>query len=519
MIENGLLWDVSQADLREYDWRVAISFKKELLPDAGFIDYDDDKNYDEGHIYRGTGDVIQEWDRYSYRDISERIISVSVEREDDRPSSLSLAQADIVVDNYDGLFDPDGTSDLSEFVLPSRPIRILMGFAGAGLRIPQFIGLTEGMPRINEKDRTVEFHCIDYLSHILAKPMDQTVLLQGYRTDQILDVLFQNAGLVSSQYDLDVGEREIPFFYVVRGESFYNVARQLIEAELGRLFIDEFGRIKFKNRLSFSDTIKATFTDYDNIFEYSKRRETDMYNTAEVRSEVRKIQTNQEYWGQLEPLQLDAGETIVLWADFDDPVVSVDIPTIGGMTSSYTANTLADGSGSPSTDIVLDSVDQFASSYKMTFRNTAGSVLFLTGVVLYCSPVPVVSNLFVRESDLPNARRFGERILEIQNDFFVDVQQAKNFVFTVLSDYGLYSGVADMEVKGSPQLQLGDAIQTDFDDGNIQRSYTGRVCKIVNQMSRGGGYQQFLRFRDLVYRPFITYDSDATYDGGSEYQI
>jgi len=513
MIENSALLALSEGDMRRYSWRVDFAFQKEFDSSLTFGRYDDGFNYDDNVLYEGRQDVLQEWDKYEYTNFSDRVISVNVEREDDRPSSVALAQADIILNNYDGLFTPEGDSALAEFVLPGRPVRVRLGFDNE--RIEQFVGLTVGMPRIDEKNATVEFHCMDFLAFIFQRDITQTTILLDKRTDEIIEHLLDAQGLDSSQYELDQGLSTIPFFYTLRGEKLGEVLRRIVKPELGRFFMDESGLILFKNRESYNNTPVLSFNSYEHISDSNIRRENDLYNVAEVTSNVRRVQPNQRYWESVETVSLTAGATVDVWADFEDPVIDVDTPSIGGLTSFFEVNTQEDGSGSSSTGVSLQSSSKFGTSYKMTYRNNTGSTLYITDIVLFCQPAKVVSTIFVREQDDDSVEKYGEQIYEIENDYFVSQSDARTFALSLLIDYGLYAGLSDLTVKGTPQLQLGDTIETEI-FGNVRQS---RIVKIQNQMSLRGGYRQYLRVKDNVSRPFAQYDDGSLYDDGNVYQL
>ena len=148
----------SKASMRKLAWRCAISFDKTFDPTIDFFTIGV-SSIGSDDIIAGEGSVLQEWDKYLYTDYSDKIISIEYSREQDQPTgSLVMATADIVLDNSDDLFTPNSDPVIGQYILPYRPIRISLGFNNTV--IPIFVGLTEGMPVIDERSKTAKFHCI-----------------------------------------------------------------------------------------------------------------------------------------------------------------------------------------------------------------------------------------------------------------------------------------------------------------------------------------------------------------------
>jgi hypothetical protein len=506
--QDDVLLGKSQADVRRIDWRTRVSFEKQFDGDISLFVLDT-STLDGDDFLGGTGSVVQEWDKYGYEDVSDRTVAFSWEREEDHPSSLSLAMADLTLNNYDGLYDPDGTSRLSEFMLPFRPVRLQAGFDGSV--VPVFIGLSEKMPVVDDNSKTVSFHCIDFLSSLLSNNLDETVLYTNMRTDEIIGALLEANDLLPEQYVFDVGLVTIPFFYAEKGAKLFGKIRPLVEAEMGRLYMDELGMIRFKNRNNVDNDVKFSFNTTEHIIQATKRREIDMINVVEVRSNVRAVQPNQKIWESVETTEIGAGQLLTVWADFNDPVTSVDAPAAGGATSFWLANSASDGSGSDvSSSLSLTVDDLFSTSYKMVFRNTSASTVYLTSVVLFGTPALVIKEIYVRETDAPSVEKYGEQIYSVENDYYTSEDDAQTYALNILAEYGLYSGVSEIEVKGTPQFQLGDLVSVNLFD----RIQLCRIIKIVCEMS-DGRFVQRLRLKQFVERSYFTLD-ESTLDSSDE---
>lgn len=511
MIENSAMLTASQRGLRRPNFRVRFAWDRTVDPTIDYLTYDNSENYDSGLVYRyESGDVLQEWDQYSYTDMTSRLLMVNVERELMRPSSVALAFADLTFDNTDGIFNGGGT--YGSYMLPSRPVKIDMGFDS--LLIPQFVGLTARKPEFDEKNRTVSFYAQDFLGLLLSRPIQETTLIEGARVDQILGVLFEAVGLLPTQYQFDVATVTIPFFNAKKGDTLFNVARDLVDAEVGKLWMDEFGMIRFSNRGNFNETKVFDFNSYDNIFDYTRRREDDLINKIQVTAKVRTLSPRQRYWEQSEPFAVDAGSTKEIWANFDDPVKNVQEPSIGSQWSSYRVNTNQSGDGTSSTDVTVTSFTEFGTSVKIVFSNADTVPLYVHDLCLYCEPARVTEELFVEEFDQTSVDSYGERILTIENDYFASESDAQSYATRILVEYKEPALVAELDVLGTPQFQLDDIVDVHmFGVTNRQQ-----IVRIANKIE-GTTYTQTLRLKDYPDLPFFSYDNSQNYDAGNIYRI
>lgn len=409
-------------------------------------------------IIKGEGDVIQEWDKYEYSDYSGRLISMEWNRQEDTLNSLSLATADVTLDNSDGYFTPNGGSVIEDFILPYRPIKLFAGFGGEN--IPVFIGLTEKMPEIDEKNKTVRFHCVDFLYSLFNRPLDESVMFEDYTTDLILDELLQMAGLTSNQFVLDQGFNVVRFAYFEKGSKFGDAIRELMEAEQGRFYMDETGVIYFKNRQNFSDDSVYAFSP-NNLIDLKTSKQDEIINVVELRAKVREVQDLQKFWEIGEPVFIPAGESVDVWADFTDPVTTVDTPNYEDLVTTnsfFYVNTVQDESGETSgSDVTLASSYAFANSYKMTFENTGAVGYWITRLDLWATPARVTHEIYMREQDDTSVSKYDERVYTIDNDFIQREDEAYSKSHIILNDYAEYGSVKTLEAKGNMALQLNDA--------------------------------------------------------------
>lgn len=459
-------------------------------------------------IIKGDGNVVAEWDKYQYDDYSYRIKSIEVTRTEEMVNSTTLAQADIVLENHDNYFTPSRGSTIQNYILPYRPVKLFGGFGEEA--IPQFVGLTEKMPTIDEKAKTASFHCIDFMYSLFNRPLDSAVMYQNKRTDEILASLLVAFGITPTQYNFDYGYNIVKFAFFDKGQKFGDVVKELMEAEMGRFFMDEQGVIRFKNRQNYSSSVQWFFNT-SNIIDIQTATQDDIINVVTVTANVREVQAKQKYWELQSATLIPANGSVDVWADFNDPVTSVDAPLYitSATTSLYTTNTAQDGSGDQVPSNISRSVQLFAKSYKMTFTNTNAFPVYLTSLELYATPATVVKQIYVRQADSASVAKYDERVLDIENDFINNEGDANSKALIILDDYAAYANQYILTVKGNPALQIGDVVNV-----NVWGfSGTYAITKIVNRWA-DGKFSQQLTVRKKTFRTFFTIGVSTV--GGSD---
>jgi len=466
-------------------------------------------------ILKGDNSVLQEWDKYVYEDYSDRVLSIEYDRGTEPPTNaLTLATLDLVMDNHDDLFTPGNTnSSLDGFLLPRRPIRVHLGF-GTEV-IPIFVGLTEKRPEIDERSKTVRFHCIDFLKAIMNISLDEELMFQDSRTDEIISAVLQTAGLATSQFDLDYGGVIIPFAYFKKGSKVGDALNEIAEAELGNISMDENGVIRFQNRTNWADNVSSWTFDKDNTIERKNAGGTPI-NVVEVFSKARQVEAKQKLWESNGVVQFDdktdflgPGETKSVILDFKDeygelPVTSADDPdyVTSATTSLYATNEKRDGTGATlDAGVTLDSSDLFSTALKLTFTNSGSQSVYITRLEIHGTPAKVAQDIYVREVDsvsIGTKDGFEEHVAKIENDYIQDAVAATSIAKIIIADRAEDDDQQTLIVKGVPQLQVGDVIT--YQDENQNETYfvTG-----INGILNSSGFRQVLRISKRVINSYF----------------
>jgi hypothetical protein len=498
----------AEGGVQPLNWGLRISFDKQFDPDIGFFTLSDDST--PMSLLDGTdvlapsdNNIINEWDKYDYRDYTDRVISLEVTREMIEPFSVVQTMADVTLKNEDNYFTPNSGSPIQDFILPRRPFRIFMGFDGES--VPVFVGLSEKMPEIDKSAGTARFHLIDFLSVIFGKSVIEATMLINKTTSEILDVLFQQVGLVPDQYVLDTSFNRIPFFFVQKDDNLGQIIRDLMEAEQGRLFLDELGIIRFLNRQNYNETIVASYNK-SNTLDYSVSGEDDIINYAKIKMDVLAVQDDQTVWQQSQPVAVEAGGTVEIWANLTDPVTSVLEPEYSPESveaSYFTTTRNADGTV-PYTNISLENIESFGSAVKLTFENVGASDAFVFAIDLWGTPIKVIDTLLVEDKDQTSIDDFEEQVYELQTKYIQTKNDAINKAAIMVNDYKDYGSIVEYEVKGNPAYQLGDAHDLDLDGYQGAHIITKKIDIMANNR-----YTQTLRAKQKDIPSYFILSSDS----------
>ena len=502
--------DRARGQVRPLSWFLTMAFDKQFDDEVTFFTIGESL-IGGVDVIRPTGtDVVQQWDKYEYTDYSNRVIAIEWDYQEDSLSSVTMPMADIVLDNHDDFFTPGSGSSISDYVLPYRPLKIGAGFKGEN--VPVFVGITEKMPEIDQVAKTVTFHAIGFLYSLYNRPLEEAVMYIDMRTDEVLEELFGMAGILASQLNLDPGFNTIPFAFFDKGTKLGEAVAKLMEAEMGRLYMDEYGTITFKNRQSLATTSSYVF-GVDEIISLSTPKQDDIINVVEITSNVRAVQENQLLWEMTGPLLVPAGGSAVMWADFQDPAVSVDEPAnylSSPSTSWFEVFDEENRQGSViASGVTCSDFDVFATSAKMTFSNSHAFPVWITQLRLFGEPAKVITQIYVREQDDVSVAKYDERPISIENDFISTEGLATSKALMMLDDYAEYGDIREIEVKGNPAIQLGDMVTVDTPEVSDDFIVTKKSESMAN-----GKYTQRFIVKKFVRRSYFTVGSSLI--GGSD---
>lgn len=425
--------------------------------------------------------------QWQYTDDSDYVMSLEWERQLNIPTGgLSKAFSDVELDNTSGRYLPEymgGVGELFTSILPKRPQIISAGFSD--IDITQFVGLLNRQPTINTGSRTVGLQADDYLAYFENKYVDDTSMYTGVTTDVLIEDMFQQAGMATSQYDLDTGLNEIPFTMVPSGSKMSDVLHELALAENGFIFQDEQGIFNFWNRQRFYN---APYTQVQKILQTSQvinvesPNEDHIINVVEVNADVWEKRASQRIFDLGGTVEIIANQRTEFWADLDDPVLQVT-------SQSITANSAEDGSGSSITvTVVSREVFSQAVKYVLTVPTTG----YITAFTIDGRSAVVAEQFISKIQDDSSVTAFQERPLTINNRYIQNRTWANSYSQVILDRFSEPDNVLKITIRAVPELQLGDLISW--------QGHYWRVFTIRSTFDKGVGFVQDL----VLVKPRLT---------------
>lgn len=496
----------ANGDIVPLSWGARISFDKEFDDYVTFFTLDQSVLNGVDILAPSDDNPIQAWDYYEYLDYTERLVYMSIERSLDFPYSVVSAIADFQLNNYDGYFTPNSSSPISSYILPKRPVRLLQGFGNTVL--PQFVGLTEGMPEISRTDGTATFTAMDFLTWIYDMPIRNTIAMRDVYTGEVLyDIFVNQFGLSPSQVDIARGRNKIPFLFFEREQvTAGDIIRPLMQAEKGMLWLDEQGIIRFRPRLE-QPSDPVYYFDHDSIIELDTSEDDEIINHVIINTDVREVQEYQVVYSKTDTDTslhvVPAGGTYTLQAQLTDPCLTIEDPTLG-VNSSVSWFTAALPDGTPvNSGVAVTATELKTNIFDITFSNSNGYAVNINQLYLWGQPARLISaepTVYEAQDD-DSVAKYEQKTLTIDNNFIQSMSQADSLAETILDEYANYNDIIIIEVRGNPALQLSDIIDVDYEE------YSGeyRIISITNKI-QDAKFTQTLKCRRYTPRTWFQLD-------------
>lgn len=479
---------LSTAPVRPISYAMRVAWERTFDDTKKFFVLDESL-LDGGDMLAPSDDnPVQEWDYYTYTNMTDRLVSYETSRSIKFPYSVSSAIASFRLENTDDMMTPGSGAYLADYMLPSRPIRMFAGFNGENL--PQFVGLTDGMPTIEHKNKEVSFNATDFLSRIMKLKTPAVIAMQNVRTDEVLDYLFQAAGLTPSQYSLAKGRNEIKFVYFDKDTDIGDIILDLMQAEMGNLFMDESGIIRFVPRIQANQSAAYTLDD-SNIVDISVTDSNGIINVVDITASIREVQVKQPLWTLSDSYSDDwvvpASSSKTMWANLDDPALTTTTPTVGtAVSDSYIMATDLTGASVGAVTITSDYL--FTNSYQFTVANANAYPIRVSEAEIWGEPAKIVDVINYEKRDTDSVDKYEEQKLSIENNYLQSVGACDSLALTILDSYSEYAGDIEITIKGTPSLQLNDVLEVTKD------TFTGdyKVKSITNTIIAGQFRQKIL---------------------------
>ncbi len=440
--------------------------------------------------------TINNADAFDYFDESDRVIRIEYERSLLEPlGGMSIALADVLLDNTDLRFTPDKNSTIGTALRPNRPLKIFIGFNVQGQ--DKVISMIEGLtlqPKEDKMRRTVTLSAYDYLQWLNQKPQE-TAIYQNQRSDEIIADILSRAGVGSSSYALDQGLNTIGFAWFEKGQTAGNRIRKLVEAEEGVFYQDENGILRFENRDKYSQSPHnaAVWTiDSDDILDWKQDYSSRIINRVIVSGKPRSVKGEAEIWKDGVEEEIAAGATLEIWANFEDPVSDITAPVSG---TDYEAHTATGGAGADITSDIAIVTTEFTKSAKLEITNNNASPAFVNLLKLRGLPATVDYEIQQVFEDTDSIADYNEQQITVDNEYIDDPGFAANMAQNIVRRSKTPNERIIITVKGIPQLQLRDQVRVYDQDIEGYKNY--RVLKIQGVLENGA-FTQNLYLRKIT---------------------
>jgi hypothetical protein len=474
-------------------------------------------------ILKGGGGVVTFFDKYQYTDESVRVIDAQIDRKlPQKPYGLIMATAQLTLDNTSKRYTPNYDATIGAYILPNRPIKLSVSMAGESIQ--QFVGYTD-RPISGILNRKTTLQAYDALSFLVNKKssLQSMVNVTG---DYVITQLLIEQGFSSTQYSIEPSLQNKISYINPAGMQVIDLLKQIVEAEMGLMFVDENGVIQFWNKQHLNNNATSRWTfNYSNLTDLSWDN-TPIINSVKVVAKPYKVMAKNLLWTNGQTITLAPNASTDVFADFKDDVgsfaaVSVDtpLPIATASTSEFTTNGNADGSGNDMASFVtLSSSYLFGARYRMTFTNTSPQNVYITKLELYGVPakVQLIDEQYYEDTTSQglygiNPNNNGDT-LEVDNDIMQDSSVAAAFAYLMVKLYGNPMFRLVCPAFAAPHLQLGDAVTVTIAD-----TAQTKLCFIVGittRIQRGNITQQFDVEERAVYNYFTIGTSKI---GGSDF--
>lgn len=481
-------------------------------------------------ILKGGGDFVTFFDKFRYDDVTPFVTSISVQKNIGQyPYGIIMAQADVELDNTTKKYLPGYDSTIGSGTgLPNRPIKISIGIEDEYLKL--FTGYTS-QPKATLNNRVVQMHAFDAFNYINGARATTSGAFVNAPFHNVVASGMAEMGFSSSQYVVDKSLQSNIGYLATYDRKWGDIFKEGCEAEQAIMFVDENGIVRFWNRQHFLTTsgtprFQLSYSKLSDL----QWQNTSIINDVIVKAKPRAVQARQKIWESTSAIELPGLTDTDYFVDFADdngplPVTSVSIPqyitTASGSQSYYATNEQEDGTGVNYNDkITLRSAYSFGTTYRLTFRNTFTSSIYLTQLVLYATPAKVTQVIEERFQDAASIEAFGRNPsnngepITIENNMIQNKSQARTLAYTLVSEYKSAGKryICPVSIQSDPALQIGDFGKLLINDtGENKNVY---ITGITNVINRNGDYQQALEVEERSIRRYFTINVSRI--GGSD---
>lgn len=425
-----------------------------------------------------------------------------------------VSRVTVNVQNARSRYSPDNASG------PLYPYLQGGGIRNTPLRISASVGTASGVlftgyirnARERAAENTVVWECED-ISALLSDQKISTSLYCGLRTGDYVKEVLSLAGVPASQIRADPGYVQLPYAWM-DDESVWQELGLVAEAEGGRVYVDPQGVIRFE------DAAHSFFKSAASVPRLSCSNFQDLEPEYDWQNHYTKV--NVEYFGRApgprafvyeyrKALVVPPGSSFSLSARLNQPATQMDDPSPGIHYQAYTAG------GEDLSAYVSASLKRYAQRADLSWTNGHPHMAaYLSGIRLVGIPLLAVFAGVASASDAAAASRWGELVLELPDNVYLQDWGMANYLATFLLDR-LKEPHKFYRVRGVPGsfgLFPGDLVE--LVETRTATSVLGQVAELRWRL--GPGFSMDLVVVDFDLLPYDDYFIlDVSQWGGSRY--
>lgn len=370
-----------------------------------------------------------------YDDIKDNTKLINFSRgKSDELSKAEVGQLSVTLNNADGLYTPSlTTGGLYGNLLPKRPITIFYYDLRAG-SYPLFYGFIEEIiphPHLSEQDCIIT--AVDGIDFLSRHDMS-TALYKDALTGTIHGYILDDAGWSATMRTIDVGLDTVPYWYGSDVKARF-AQEEIDDTAQGFSFVDGKGYFNFQDRYKRSDaTHQTSQATFDNTMAYitESLNPRNVYNTIKATITPFELQSEAELWRLEEVPSIDIGDTQVWWGNSE---YFVDAWVTPVSTTDYTANSLANGTGTDMTSDIAITTTKFAKTIKLSIKNNGSVPAYITLLKARGTWYDDKTKVTRKAEDTTSQTAYQKRTLELGGKYLDDTTQAEGLVRVALGKY------------------------------------------------------------------------------------
>lgn len=286
----------------------------------------------------------------------------------------------------------------------------------------------------------------------------------------------------------DEGLNEISYL-VVDEKNAWELIKDICQAEGAAFYFDGQGKAHFQNRLHSLNpphhTSQKTISYNADAMNLSISEDLEqIINRTVVTANPYDVQGSSDVWSAQTPITIPKNGTVIFWANFDDPCLQTDTSFTAGTIGSQSRHSAAyynsltgswiDKSGSVGLfGTAFSKAMKILGTNKMTTKDlTLVDTTGAPAVTIWGVPVKStesedgVAKIRAIYENTDSIGSFGEKTLEIQNNFISDYEYADFLAMYLISYYNNPKPrLENVEIMGDPRLEIGDRVTVQDSSG------------------------------------------------------